>query len=51
MPMRSIFKKLLLTICFVLCITGICIAGFRVVGESRGLYYSVLWDRWFEVPL
>jgi len=31
--------------------TGICNAGFRVVGESRGLYYSVLWDRWFEVPL
>jgi hypothetical protein len=26
-------------------------AGFRVVGEARGLYYSVLWDRWFEVPL
>jgi len=49
--MRPLYKAFFLTLCFMLLFTGICNAGFRVVGESRGLYYSVLWDRWFEVPL
>jgi hypothetical protein len=26
-------------------------AGFRMVGETTGFSYSVIWDRWFEVPV
>ncbi len=49
--MRPLYRVLLLITCLTLLSTGISNAGFRVVGETKGLYYSVLWDRWFEVPL
>ena len=49
--MKQLFKTLFFILCLMLLCTSIGIAGFRVVGEARGLYYSVLWDSWFEVPL
>ena len=49
--MKSLCRVLLLILFLTLFSSGISNAGFRVAGETRGLYYSVLWDRWFEVPL
>jgi flagellin-specific chaperone FliS len=49
--MRMFYTTLLLMLCLILFSTGTCIAGFRVAGETKGFYYSIIWDKWFEVPL
>ena len=49
--MKPFVKTVFLILCLVLLCTYIGNAGFRMVGEIRGLYFSVLWDRWFEVPV
>jgi len=48
-------RTLKITWLFVLCTlmfsAGVCHAGFKVVGESKGFHYSIIWGTWFEVPL
>jgi hypothetical protein len=44
--------KILFLLLFPLYATaGVATAGFRMVGETGGFSYSVIWDRWFEVPV
>jgi hypothetical protein len=49
--MKSIMTAMLVLLCLILIPAGLAPAAARIVGETTGFYFSVIWNKWFEVPV
>jgi hypothetical protein len=42
---------MLILLCLILIPAGMATAAARIVGETTGFFFSVIWNKWFEVPM